>query len=130
VRPSGWSCSAQTCSPRRGEQAAQCRSAGVSQAPLASACVLLGQSSCVTYRRLFAVQGVARGLRRSAGDAAAIRRFADAAQWSDNEAEYDDEYDDSFDDLQGGAADGVADVEGACPGRVGGTKSNCLVPFQ
>jgi len=103
----------------------------VSQAPLASACVLLGQSSCVTYRRLFAVQGVARGLRSSAADAAAIRRFADAdaAQWSDNEAEYDDEYDDSFDDLQGGAADGVADVEGARPGRVGGTKSNSnLIP--
>ncbi len=61
------------------------------------------------------MQGVARGLRSSAADAAAIRRFADAAQWSDNEAEYDDEYDDSFDDLQGGAADGVADVEGARP---------------
>lgn len=63
------------------------------------------------------VQGVARMLRTQAADRAAIQRFAGEAQWSDEEGgaadEYNDEYDDSFDDLQGGAADGVADVEGA-----------------
>ena len=53
-------------------------------------------------------------LRTQGADRAAIQRFAEQAQWSDEEAGlYDDDYDDSFDDLQGGAADGVADVEGA-----------------
>ena len=59
------------------------------------------------------LQGVARMLKPAAADRAVIQRFADEAQWSEGEGEYDDEYDDSFDDLQGGAADGVADVEGA-----------------
>ena len=62
------------------------------------------------------MQGVARMLRTQGADRAAIQRFAEQAQWSDEEGgaadEYNDEYDDSFDDLQGGAADGVADVEG------------------
>lgn len=39
-----------------------------------------------------------------------MRATAQAAQWED---EYDDEYDDSFDAYGGGAADGVADAEGA-----------------
>lgn len=56
-------------------------------------------------------------LRTQGADRAAIARFAEQAQWSDEEGggadEYNDEYDDSFDDLQGGAVDGVADVEGA-----------------
>ncbi|KAK9846540.1 hypothetical protein WJX81_006226 [Elliptochloris bilobata] len=57
-------------------------------------------------------RGVSRMLRTAGADRAAIQRFAEQAQWSDGEDEYNDEYDDSFDDLQGGAADGVADAEG------------------